>query len=60
MTAIQPILLRAGQVALLLSISEQTVRNRVNAGRLPKPIKWEGVTVWRRKDLEDFVDGLAG
>ena len=58
MTAITPMLLRAPQVAEVLSISTTTVYDRVKAGHLPAPIKWHGVSVWRVKDLEAFVDGL--
>ena len=57
---IQPILLRAHQVATLLGIHRNTVWNRVRADKLPKPVKWDGVTVWRRSDIEEFVDKLGG
>lgn len=60
MAAIQPALLRAKGVAEYLSISRQTVWNWVKAGRLPEPIKVEGATVWRRADIDKFVESLAG
>lgn len=59
MTQPEPLLLRAKQVAQLLSIHPNTVWNRVRAGELPAPIKWHGVSVWRRQDIENFVDRLA-
>jgi len=26
---------------------------------MPQPIKWEGKTVWRRRDIEECVDALG-
>lgn len=54
-----PLLLRVGQVAALLGVSVNTVWNRAKAGKLPKPVKWEGVTVWKRAEIEAFVNSLA-
>ncbi len=55
----EPILLRAHQVAALLGVHVNTVWNRARAGKMPKPVKWEGITVWRRSDIEAFVANLA-
>ncbi len=55
-----PLLLRDTQVAQLVGVSRGTVWNRVRAGKFPKPIKWEGVTVWKRAEIEKFVERLAG
>ncbi len=60
MAAMDPILLRDVQVAQLLGVHRNTIWNRVRAGRFPKPIKWEGLTVWRRSDIDEFVNSLAG
>lgn len=60
MTVLDPILLRDVQVAQLLGVHRNTVWNRVRSGKFPKPIKWEGLTVWRRSDVESFVNSLAG
>ena len=54
-----PLLLNVQQVAKLLGCHRNTVYNRVRSNQLPKPIKWEGKTVWRRRDIEAFVDSLA-
>ena len=43
----------------ILGISLSTLWARVQAGRCPAPIKWDSTTVWRVRDLEKFVDGLA-
>lgn len=51
-----PLLLSDKQVASLLGCHRNTVWNRVRANALPAPIKWAGKTVWRRRDIEDFVD----
>ena len=54
----EPILLSVNQVAQLLGCHRNTIWNRVRKKLLPDPIKWEGKTVWRRKDIEEFVDSL--
>lgn len=59
MTAITPLLLRADQVAEVMAISPSTVWTWARNGKLPKPVKWQGVTVWRMQDLQEHVDGLA-
>lgn len=58
MTAVTPMLLRVKQVAAMLGIGRTTVYRYVKEGKLPKPIKWQGVTVWRMQDLQDHVDGM--
>lgn len=60
MAVLEPLLLRDTQVATLLGIHRNTVWNRVREGKFPAPIKWDGITVWRRKDVEAFIDSLAG
>jgi excisionase family DNA binding protein len=52
-------LLRVNQVAEILGIGRTTVWKYAKEGKLPKPIKWQGNTVWRVKDLEEFVEGLS-
>jgi len=56
---IQPLLLNVNQVAALLGCHRNTIWNRVRSENLPAPIKWEGKTVWRRRDIEHFVDSLC-
>ncbi|WP_104019078.1 helix-turn-helix transcriptional regulator [Roseovarius nitratireducens] len=53
------LLVRANDAARMLGISRSTLYARVQAGRCPEPIRWEGCTVWRVRDLENFVDQLA-
>ncbi|WP_347268193.1 hypothetical protein [Paracoccus sp. (in: a-proteobacteria)] len=60
MTGLELLRLHDVRVAILLGSRRSTVWNRMRAGRFPTPIKWEGLTVWRRKDCEAFVDGMAG
>ena len=59
MTTVTPMLLRVNQVAEMLGIGRSTVWRWVKEGKMPKPIKWQGVTAWRVKDLEEFIDGLS-
>ncbi|MCV2864849.1 helix-turn-helix transcriptional regulator [Albidovulum sediminicola] len=53
-----PLLLSDKQVAKLLGCHRNTIWNRVRNDQLPSPIKWEGKTVWRRRDIEEFVAAL--
>lgn len=59
MTAVTPMLVRVNQVAAMLGIGRSTVWRYVKQGKLPKPIKWQGNTVWRVKDLEEFIESLS-
>ncbi|QBF32309.1 AlpA family transcriptional regulator [Thalassococcus sp. S3] len=53
------LLLSVQQVATMLGCHKNTVWNRSGTDTFPKPIKWGGKTVWRRSDIEAFVDQLA-
>lgn len=55
---IGPLLLNDKQVAELLGCHRNTVWNRVRKNLMPVPIKWEGKTVWRRRDIEEYVSSL--
>lgn len=59
MTQVAPLLVRVDQVAAMLAISRRTVWSRVKAGKLPGPIKWNGLTVWKVKDLQEFAAQLG-
>jgi prophage regulatory protein len=53
-------MLRAKDVAKLLSIHEMTVWTMARDGRLPKPIKiGPGTTCWRYRDIERWLDELS-
>ena len=54
-----PLLVRAPVAARMLAISRSTLWSRVKEGRCPRPIRWDGCTVWRVRDLEAFVDDLG-
>lgn len=56
---LEPVLLRDVQVAKVLGIHRNTVWNRVRQGKFPSPIKWDGLTVWRRQDIEAFVNAFT-
>ena len=58
-TRLEPLLLNVNQVAELLGCHRNTIWNRVRNNQMPSPIKWEGKTVWRRLDIENFVENLA-
>ena len=46
--------------AAACGVHPNTIWKRAKAGTFPKPIKWEGTTAWRRKDVERFFEQLAG
>ena len=55
----RPLLVSVKQVANLCGCHPNTVWNRVRKGSIPKPIKWEGKTLWRLRDIEIFVASLG-
>jgi len=52
-------LLKAGDLARLLSCDERTVWRWASAGTIPPPIRIGGCTRWRRADLDAFLQGKA-
>ncbi len=58
-TATLPLLLSDRQVASLLGCHRNTIWNRVRTSNFPKPAQWEGKTVWKRHDIERFVETLG-
>jgi predicted DNA-binding transcriptional regulator AlpA len=59
MTKVTPKLVRAKEVGEMMGIGRTTVWRYAKEGKLPKPIKWQGHTVWRVADLEEFINSLA-
>lgn len=57
--SLSPLLVRAPVAARMLGISRSTLYARVNEGKCPAPIRWDGTTVWRVRDLEALVEGMA-
>ena len=53
------LLLDKSETAASLSISESTLSRMVAEGTIVAPIKLGGRVLWRRKDIEHFVDSLA-
>ncbi len=50
---------KAEQAAEYLCISEPTLYRWVTEGRLPKGIPLsKGRTIWRKRDLDNFVDAM--
>ena len=52
-----PELLRASDVAKLLSVSTRTIWRMRDAGELPQPVRLGSGNIirWRRCDIEDFI-----
>lgn len=53
--ALEPLLLGAGQAGLLCGRSEASWWRDHAAGRVPRPVKLGGRTLWRRAELEAWV-----
>lgn len=53
-------LLTVDEVAAIYKCCKRSVWNKVNKGALPAPVKWEGLTRWRRSDLNNHIAELAG
>lgn len=49
-------LLRAAELAALLSIHIVTVHKWVRVGKLPKPVRIGRVTAWRACDIAEWLD----
>lgn len=58
-TEFAPLLLNIKQVAALLGCHPNTIWNRVRDNKMPQPTRWEGKTLWRRRDIEQFVEDLV-
>jgi len=51
----KPLLLRVGELAQLLGISERTVFRMQSAGKLPAPVRLTGAVRWRFAEIEKWV-----
>lgn len=54
--SVLPLLIGAKSVAVLLSISRSTLYEWCAAGRVPAPVKIGGRTLWRRVEIEAWVE----
>ncbi|MEO0870469.1 MAG: hypothetical protein AAFY19_00715 [Pseudomonadota bacterium] len=55
---ITPRLLRVADAASYVGLGETKFRELVDAGRIPKPRRQDGVVTWDVRDLDTYVDGL--
>lgn len=55
----RPLPLNVNQVAELLGCHRNTIWNRVRIGEMPEPHEFGGKTVWRRTQIEEFVENLG-
>ena len=53
---IRPLTLDVNEVAQILGVSSWTVYRLLDAGKIPKPLKFGNATRWRRSDIEMFVE----
>jgi len=53
-----PRLLRVTDAAAYIGLRETKFRELVDAGRIPKPRRQDGVVAWDVRDLDAYVDGL--
>jgi predicted DNA-binding transcriptional regulator AlpA len=51
----EPLLIKADEVAHLVSISTRTLWRLVSAGQFPRPVQVGRSTRWRVADVEDWI-----
>jgi predicted DNA-binding transcriptional regulator AlpA len=54
--ALEPMLVSASDLTVLLKLSLRTIRSMDRAGRLPKPIRLGGSIRWRRDEICSWID----
>jgi predicted DNA-binding transcriptional regulator AlpA len=54
--ALEPMLLSASDLTVLLKLSLRTIRAMDRAGKLPKPIRIGGSIRWRRDEILLWID----
>ena len=52
-------LLRKADIQSEIGIPKSTLNRWIKLGLWPKPIKIAGTTLWRRSDIETFLDRAA-
>jgi len=52
----QPLLLTRKAVARLLSRSAKSITRMDAAGQLPRPVRVGGSVLWRRRDIERWIE----
>jgi predicted DNA-binding transcriptional regulator AlpA len=58
--AYPPRLLRADRAAAYLDMSKSKFLELVDQGRLPTPVRIDGITSWDRRELDSAVEDLKG
>ena len=53
--AIEPVMITARQLAVLLQVSTRQVWRMLSAGRVPKPIRVGGIVRWRMAEVENWI-----
>ncbi len=54
------LLLKAEEVALMLSVSTRTLWRLVSTKKFPEPVRVGGSTRWRTTDVENWIAGGCG
>ncbi|MCC6486352.1 MAG: helix-turn-helix domain-containing protein [Candidatus Hydrogenedentes bacterium] len=49
-------LLSVREVASMLDLCERSVYRMADAGKMPRPLKLGARSLWRRRELQDWVD----
>ena len=53
--AIEPVMITARQLAVLLQVSTRQVWRMLSAGRVPTPIRVGGIVRWRMAEVENWI-----
>lgn len=52
---VEPVVVTAKQLAMMLQISKRTLFRMRSAGRLPKPVRVGGIVRWRLEDVRNWI-----
>ena len=53
---VEKMLINIRDIAIILDVSERTVRRMNDAGRLPEPIQLGGLLKWKKSSIYDWID----
>jgi len=52
---IEPLVVTAKQLAIMLQVSKRTLFRMRSAGRLPSPMRVGGIVRWRLEDVQNWI-----
>ena len=52
---LEPVMITARQLAILLQVSTRQVWRMLSAGRVPQPVRVGGIVRWRMAEVENWI-----